>query len=162
PDATARYRFLETVRQYSQERLQEAGEAMALQARHAQVFLRLAETAAPQLWGAQQEAWLDQLSREHGNLRAALPWSLATGELELAARFAGALWRFWEVRTHLGEGRQWLERILAAIAADGSPSPPGKVSSRLHTKVLNGAGVLAAGQGEYRRARELLEASLQL
>src|SRR5262249_60923779 len=104
PDATARYRFLETVRQYSQERLQEAGEAMALQARHAQVFLRLAETAAPQLWGAQQEAWLDQLSREHENLRAALHWSLAQGELELAARFAGALWRVLGGGTRFGGG----------------------------------------------------------
>ena len=67
-----RYRLLETVRQYGQERLEESGEAEAVRHRHAAFFLELAEEAAPKMLGAAQEAWLERLEREHANFRAAL------------------------------------------------------------------------------------------
>src|SRR5206468_2530860 len=83
-------------------------------------------------------AWLDRLEREHDNLRAALGWSVESGEAETALRIGGALWRFWHVRGHLREGRQRMEAVLAM---------PGAV---LHTLVraraLNGAGALAHDQ----------------
>jgi non-specific serine/threonine protein kinase len=68
----ARYRLLETVRQYARDRLLEAGEAEAVRGRHAGWCLALAEEAEPALVGDNQREWLDRLEREHDNLRAAL------------------------------------------------------------------------------------------
>jgi predicted ATPase/DNA-binding SARP family transcriptional activator len=84
-----RYRLLETVRQYAQERLEESGEAETFRRRHAEFFLALAEEAEPGLVGAQQQEWAERLEEEHDNLRAALSWSLER-EPEAALRLAGA------------------------------------------------------------------------
>ena len=64
----ARYRLLETVRQYGREKLSESGEAGRLRERHAGYYLALAEEAEPELKGARQVAWLERLEREHDNL----------------------------------------------------------------------------------------------
>ena len=68
----ARYRLLETVRQYARDRLLEAGEAAAVRERHRDWFLALAEAAEPELRGAGPGRWLERLEAEHDNLRAAL------------------------------------------------------------------------------------------
>ncbi|MFN2569842.1 MAG: hypothetical protein ABR564_09630 [Candidatus Dormibacteria bacterium] len=78
----ARYSMLETIRLYAGDRLTDAGETVALQARHADWCLALAETAEPELTGPDQVAWMDRLEAEHDNLRAALAWVLAAGEAE--------------------------------------------------------------------------------
>ncbi|MFL5733482.1 MAG: ATP-binding protein [Chloroflexia bacterium] len=153
-----RFSMLETIREYALERLAAEpsgteGEAADIRYLHAEYYLALAEAADPRLTGAEQALWLDRLERDHDNLRSALEWTLAQGDLETAARLGGALWRFWEVRSYYSEGRIWLDRILAA------PEP---VSPALRAKVLNGAGALANRQGDYPRAFELLEQSLEL
>jgi predicted ATPase len=77
-----RYRSLETVRQYASSHLDVHGEAAAHAARtaHRDYYLALAETAAPQLVGADQAAWLDRLDAELANLRAALALSLTQAD----------------------------------------------------------------------------------
>ena len=69
PAGPARYRLLETLRQYAQHKLVEAEEVAAVRARHAAHYLALAEQAAPALHGPEQLAWLDRLEGEHANLR---------------------------------------------------------------------------------------------
>ena len=127
-------------------------------------FLRLAEEAESGLWGPQQVVWLERLEREHDNLRAALQWLVDQGRAELAARLAGALWRFWEAHNYLSEGRRWLETTLTMVnrVSHSLPEKRASVSIELRIKALNGAGILANDQGEYPCARELLEASLLL
>jgi predicted ATPase len=71
-----RYRMLEPVRQYAQEKLKEGEEREAVRRRHTAFFLVLAEEAVPGIEGAQQAACLDQLDTEHDNIRVALSWSL--------------------------------------------------------------------------------------
>jgi non-specific serine/threonine protein kinase len=68
----ARYRFLETVRQYAAERLLASGEEATLRARHRDWCLALAERAVLELEGADQMRWLDRLEAADDNLRAAL------------------------------------------------------------------------------------------
>src|SRR5438445_181801 len=85
-----RYHLLETVRQYSRDRLLEAGEAEAVRERHRDWFLELAERAEPALHGPEQIAWLEQLEVEHDNLRAALEWAAATEEASAGLRLAAS------------------------------------------------------------------------
>jgi predicted ATPase/class 3 adenylate cyclase len=151
--AEARYRLLETVRQYSLERLIESGEAEGLRGRHRDWYLSLAERAEPELVGRDRGAWLDRLEAEHDNLRAALEWSLGSEGAEEGLRLAGALWRFWFVRGFLSEGRKWLEGAIVRRS--------GELAS-VRVKALNGAGALAMGQGDQGRAKVLFEESLSL
>ena len=151
--AEPRFSMLETIQEYAAELLEESGAGAATRRRHADVFLELAETAEPELRGSPGE-WLERLEREHDNLRVSLDRLAAGGETELVLRLAGALWRFWYLRGHLGEGRHRLEN---ALAADAAPTPtPGRV------KALLGAGVMAVQADDPRAARERGEEALAL
>jgi len=149
--------MLGTIREYAWERLEASGEAAAIQRQHAAYMAALAEEAAPRLTGAAQVAWLTRLETEHDNMRAALRWARRSGQAELGLRLAGALWRFWERHGHLGEGRAWLEALLALDEqADRRCSPAVRATA------LHGASALVNRQGEYERAMALCTASLDL
>ena len=111
--AQARYRLLETIREYALEKLSEAGEAARLRDRHLDLFLARAEEAAPKLGEAYQQLWLNWLEGEHDNLRAALAWALESRRIEAGLRLSSALVRFWEIRGYAPEGLTWFERLLA-------------------------------------------------
>ncbi len=145
-----RYRLLETVRQYAQDRLQERGEAERMRMRHEAFFVALAEEAEPALKGPQQIVWLHCLEQDHANLRQAL----VEGSPESALRIAGALWRYLDIRNYFSEGREWFARALA-----GGEGPE---CMALRAKALHGAGVLAWSQSDYVAASALHEESLAL
>jgi predicted ATPase/class 3 adenylate cyclase len=155
-----RYRLLETVRQYARDRLLEGGEAAAVRDRHLACFLRMAEEVEPHLAGPDQARWFDQLEADHDNMRAALRWSAESMGLDQALRLAGTLARFWDVRGHLTEGRQWLTQILGAVetAASGGASP----APLIVAKALTSAGGLAYRQGDDATARSCFERALCL
>src|SRR5262249_17065919 len=151
-ESEPRLMMLETIRQYALDCLAASGEAQALQHRHAEYYLALAETADAMLRGPEQELWLAQVEAEHDNLRAALAWYQAT-DPDRGLRLAGALWRFWEMHSHLSEGRGWLEDMLRlSSAVDGS----------FRARALNGLGMLMYWLGEYQLAKEPLTESLVL
>ena len=119
--AGARFSMLETLRQYADERLSEAGERDHLDAAHAAHFTRLAEAAEPRLCGPEQSHWLSVLRSERDNLRAALAWGHAhTDSAELGLRLAAALGWFWYF-TSAPEGTGELEALLAAATTTVSP-----------------------------------------
>jgi non-specific serine/threonine protein kinase len=152
-DGAVRYRLLETVRQYVGEKLDEAGEVAAVRDRHLVWCSALAQAARAEFRGVHEPRALMELEREHDNLRAALAWSLTRQGAVPALRLAVALARFWELRGHLHEGRQWLMQSLAA----GSDAPAGARAQALHS-----AGWLAYTQGDYAAARTFHEESLIL
>ena len=156
-----RYRLLETVRQYAQERLQESGEAKAVGNRSASWFLSFAEEAEAQLTGPEQAMWLERLEAEHDNLRASLSWDeeSAVGAEE-NLRLAGALWRLWYIRGHCSEGRCWLGRTLER--SQGREHAGSLEALAVRSKALNGAGNLAESQGDYAEARALHGESLAI
>ena len=110
---SARYRLLETLRAYGAERLERAGRSAEVAGRHANHFLSLAEQSEPKLSGGGESEWLARLEEEHDNLRRAGGWLLDSGRAGEALRLAGALWRFWRIHGHLGEGRRRLESALS-------------------------------------------------
>jgi non-specific serine/threonine protein kinase len=154
-DREARFRMLETIRDYAQERLAETGDAGAQYGRHRDWFVTLVDRARPAFFsGPVQPEWVGRLAADHDNLRAALRWAHedpdgADAELSMAS----GLWRFWEVRGDLEEGSAWLERALRRLG--------GEVSIR-RASALTGAGSLAAHRGDYARAASFHEASLML
>jgi non-specific serine/threonine protein kinase len=151
----SRFRMLETIREYGLELLAKDQEVDALRHAHAGIFLDLVNRAEPELRGPEQTAWLERLEVEHDNLRAALRWSKESGQVELGLRMAALLWRFWEVRGHLSEGRMWLEELLGADQVfSASPSA--------QAKALYAAGVLARSQADYNQASAFFERSLAL
>jgi non-specific serine/threonine protein kinase len=111
--AQARYRLLETIREYALEKVHVASEVTSLRDRHLELFLARAEEAAPCLHDAYQQLWLNWMEGEHDNLRAALAWALHSGRIEAGLRIANALIRFWEIRGYVREGLAWYERLLA-------------------------------------------------
>ncbi len=112
-----RYRFLETVRQYSLERLTQAGAVERLRDRHCDFYFNEFRGARPILCGNGQLAMLRRLRIEQENVRAALEWALTSPALaEKGVELAGALFWFWTKRSQFEEGSLWLERALAAGA----------------------------------------------
>jgi non-specific serine/threonine protein kinase len=154
-DGAARYRLLETVRQYGRERLDEAGEAARVREQHAGYYLAVAEEAEPELKGERQVAWLERLETEHDNLRVAMAWLLGRGGSEEAARLGWTLWLFWGIRTHLAEGRRSMER---ALSAGGSVA----MSASARAKALFVAGMMANYQGDHLSAEPHVRESLRL
>jgi predicted ATPase/transcriptional regulator with XRE-family HTH domain len=148
-----RYRMLDTIHDYATEQLAASGERAALQERHAAYFVRLAELAEPELQDRNQEMWRRRLEQDHDNLRAALAWLLISERVEDALRLAGAIWRFWQLRGDVREGRHWLEEGLSRAALVAAP---------VRAKALWGAGWLAHYQGDYRRTITLSEEHLAL
>jgi predicted ATPase/DNA-binding SARP family transcriptional activator/DNA-binding CsgD family transcriptional regulator len=148
-----RYGMLEPIRQYARERLDESGEAQAMERTHAEYFLALAEEAEPRLWESGDKAWFGRLEREHDNIRAALSWTLEYGEAELALRLSGALRWFWRARGYHGEGRRWLERAL---------SEEGRTSAEARAKALDGVGWLSSEQHDIDRVQAAAEEGLEL
>jgi predicted ATPase/DNA-binding CsgD family transcriptional regulator len=113
--APARYRLLETIREFALEKLNEKGELTLMRERHLDLFLARAEEAMPKQFEAYQQLWLNWLEAEHDNLRAALSWALESKRIEAGLRLASALTYFWEIHSYVQEGLAWMERLLAAV-----------------------------------------------
>jgi non-specific serine/threonine protein kinase len=161
-DGGTRYRLLETLRQYGQERLSAAGERAAVQGRHAAYFRALVERDEQGLPGPDQLRWLGGMERELDNLRAALACCLeadAPGQggapaVETGLRLASGLHAFWRDRDHHREGLAWLERALA----QGAAAPVA-----LRASASRSAGVLAAAMNDdLARSRAFLANSVAL
>jgi predicted ATPase/DNA-binding CsgD family transcriptional regulator len=149
-----RFRLLETIRGFALDALAERGELVETRRRQALYFADLAERAEQRLVGPAMAVTLDQLERDYDNFRAALYWSLEDdGELVVGLRLAGALNRFWMLRGHLSEARQWLERALPRSL---------KAPAEVRAKALNAAGVLAGLQGDNVAAEVFFRESFHL
>ncbi len=116
----ARYRMLETIRDYGQDKLVEAGEQAELRRRHRDWCQQLAARARAEWISDRQPYWIDRLGREHANLRAAIEYCLTEpSRAEAALRLLMTLPRtYWWACGQFGEARQWLERALAQAGAD--------------------------------------------
>ena len=148
-----RYRMLETVRQYAQDRLRESGEEKRWRDRHLEHFLTVAEEAAPNIQATQQRHWLECLGVEHDNLRSALTWA-ARADAVSGLRLASACWRFWLIRGYAREGFGWLSAMLATV--------PAEQASVRRAKALVGAATLAWAMADYVNAKTLYQDALAM
>ncbi|HEV7663899.1 MAG TPA: tetratricopeptide repeat protein [Chloroflexota bacterium] len=154
-DGEPRFRWLETIRSFAVDHLTLSGELPIARRRHAEHYVAIAETAEAALVGRDMSRVLAALERDYDNFRAVFHWSLEgdTADLGLGLRLAGAMYRFWNLRGHLSEARQWLERALAH--GDSQPTV-------VRAKALNASGVLAGMQSDDARAEACFAESLAL
>jgi predicted ATPase/class 3 adenylate cyclase len=110
----ARFKMLETIREFAAEMLEARAEAEAILDRRETWFVEFAERTAPLLAGADQRMWLERLELEHDNIRAVLNRAVSLERPGPAIRLAFAMWRFWQKRGHLNEARRRLEAMAAA------------------------------------------------
>jgi predicted ATPase/DNA-binding CsgD family transcriptional regulator len=143
----ARYRLLETIRQFGAQRLASGGETERLRRRHRDYYLHLAEQADADSCGPRQDQWVGRLQAERANFWAALDYCMTTpGETRTGLRLAAALWFYWIGCGFVRDGRYWLDR---ALAADTEPSPD-------RARALWTAGWIAFLQGEHAASTGLL------
>ncbi|MGB7586123.1 MAG: protein kinase [Terriglobales bacterium] len=149
-DKETRFIMLSTIREYALERLAESNDEAATRRSHAAYYLVLAEEGAEEI--AAQPEWLDRFEFEHENFRLAIDYLVKTGDAEWGFRIGAALFRFWETREHLTEGRHAIARLLAL---EGASRP------KLRVRLLFAGAVLAVAQGDYKSGRPLFEESLE-
>ena len=146
-----RFLMLETIREYAREKLEASGEDAATKRAHAAYCLVLAEEAAAES-GAEGAEVRERIALEHDNFRAALDWLTETGDADWGLRLGTALFRFWESREFLTEGRDRLGKLLRM--------PSAAAPTKARARAVFAAGVLASEQGEIGVADALMMESL--
>jgi predicted ATPase len=146
-----RYRLLETVRQFANERLIEADENIPTRDAHRDWCNATVEAAAGHIQGDERQAqWLERLDDEHDNLRTALDWSVDRHDATASLRMAvNAAW-FWYLRGHWDEALRWLEHSIAQPGGDAT------LRARAHAW----AAIFAWKRGDLDRAEQHAEAGL--
>ena len=137
-----RYRLLDTIRSYAEERLREAGEEAAVRGRHQDWYLRLIEASEVEMVG-DQLPWMRRMDAELENIRVALDWCRAEpASAERALRASLGIWMYWDTRGHGGEARRRFEELLALLPAD-RPTPGRVIGQSFYLHVLGSAGDMA-------------------
>ena len=104
------------------------------------------------LTGPAQRAWLVRLEREEDNVRACLGEAIEAGDSSTAGGLAAELWRYWELRGMLDEGRTWLDQVLKMV----------EVGPGLRWRLLDGSAMLAWRQGDHESSRAALQEAMEI
>ena len=155
----ARFHMLESLREYGDARLAETGAVASYAERHRRWYAGLAATAAGELFGPAQVDWFARLRADHDNLGTALE-RLAhdpAGAVE-GLRMASALQHHWVMTGRFGEGRAWVQRLLAQLPEPDDDEPVARSVAR--AAGLEVAGRLAVLQGQIDVGRPMLEEAL--
>ena len=142
--------MLETIQEYAADRLRTDFDADATRRRMALFLLEFAEAAEPHLTREEQSVWLDRCEAEMPNLRAALEWAVEAEQSDIGLRTGTALWRYWQQRGPIWEGRGAFDRLLSL--------PPS--SAVVRGKAQGAASQLAWWDGDYEATRRYAEEAL--
>lgn len=154
PDGESRFRMLETIREYALEKLRASGEELLTRRSHAAYFLVLAEEEATEGDDSGGGEWLHRFEIERDNFRASVEWLIETKDADWGLRLGTALFRYWESREHLAEGRDLLGKLLKL---EGASLP-----TKARVRALFAAGILASEQRDYTSADALIMQSKDL
>jgi tetratricopeptide (TPR) repeat protein len=152
---SGRYRMLDTVRAYAQEKLGAAEDEAATRSRHLQYFVAFAERQLQQIFGSRQGDVLAALDRESENMLGAHAWCGSAengGELDL--RLVSALKCYWLHRGLLALGHQ--------VAREALARPDAQRRDALRSRGLFDLGQISCFMGRYAEALEPLQMSLAI
>jgi predicted ATPase/DNA-binding CsgD family transcriptional regulator len=149
----ARYRLLDTIREFGAERLAASGEEAALRLRHVQRYVAMARYFGKHPTGEDQLARYRELRADHDNIRAALDSAFMIEGLDAeAASLATDLYAYWQISGALSEGRYWLAKAVDQF--------PGASPERAWALVMT--GVVAVFQGEIADAVAAIDEGITL
>ena len=157
--SATRYRLLETLRQYALEKLTRTEEAQSIRDQHLDFFVKLAEKAEANTFGAESVRYAKRRDQELDNTRAAMDWSIQSRQPIAAFRLAAAMSNFWFVglndigfqRSSIGEWQGILNTALSW--------PEGLEHTAERAKALNASGFFYwAGMSPVNPSREVEEA----
>jgi predicted ATPase len=161
-DDEIRYHRLETIRQYSREKLFETDEVESIRDRHLNYFVQFAELVDENLKSGNQVAWQKRMSLEQDNLRAALDWGLAKNP-DRALRIAGATNLFWTAGGYSAEGFRWTQKALEKVEKSPLPEAVTKKQRQIaRAKALCGLTRLYLSLGDNLDAKRVAEESVAL
>ncbi|MGE5326692.1 MAG: protein kinase domain-containing protein, partial [Deltaproteobacteria bacterium] len=167
-DGEARFRMLETIREYAFERLVESSEQNSTQRAHAAYFLVLAEEGGLQLSGSERQVWLARFDLEQDNFRAALDWLTKSKNVEWGLRLGTALHLYWQVHANPAEGQSRISALLALPVGKVSTGEAGPlrtlspVEARTRGKALLGFSGVLLEQANLKYALEVLQEALDI
>ena len=154
-EVDGRYRMLDTVRHYAQEKLTQGDDGAATRNRHLEFFLAQAERARPELAGPEQGIWLSRLDFDHENLLSANAWSESSVNAgEVGLRLVHALRPYWIHRGLLTLG---LKKSLEVLTRHGLQE-----RNEARCRALAGAGQMLFFMGRDGEARISLSESLSI
>jgi predicted ATPase len=148
-----RFSMLETIREYALERLEDSGDADTVRRRHAEHFADLAEASEGEHLGPAQAPLRQQFRTEWDNIRAALDWTVESGETELGLRLAGALAMVWLDQNLAVEGERWFRSLLEASSG---------VDDAIRAKGLMTASIVAGVRSHFETAAAWGQEALEL
>ncbi|MFJ3787138.1 ATP-binding protein [Kitasatospora sp. NPDC090091] len=182
-DGSSRYRMLETIHEYAEERLAAAAERAEVERRHLVHFRELVRTADQHVHGPEQLRWLAVLEREHDNIRAALRRAVDRAEEQEGLALALGMSWYWSLRGFSLEARGWYDAVRALgpdpfdpagpppeplerqVLEYGVPMPPGVAAeARRQLEIFRLVGLfegnldVLADRDAIRVSRKLLEA----
>jgi len=153
-DGEPRFRLLFVIREFAKERLAEDDEERAVRRRHAEFMIDVLREAAPELFGPDRPVRLDELEREHDNVRSAIAWAIDNDESRIALGLVSPCWRFWQMRGHLHEARERIDEVLAMRGVEDLPAE--------RADALEAAGGVAYWMADWPAAEERYDACLRL
>ena len=148
-----RYRMLETIRQYGNEKSEVAGEMKVLRTKHLKYYINLSENAIPEYMGPKAKMWMDRLEDEHSNIQSALTFSVDEKLYEEGCRLAISLGKYWEIRGYISECISWLEKLMVN---------PESISPNVFAGANKLAGILNSIRGNYKNSQKYFEAALEI
>lgn len=114
-EGVARYRQLDTLREYGRRRLEAEGDEATIRRRHRDYYLQVAAQSVVKQFAPEQAEWYGKVQQDYPDLRAAMEYCLASpGEGQHGLRMAADLLYHWIRSYYLNEGRRFLDRLLAS------------------------------------------------
>ena len=152
---SGRYRMLETVRQYAEQKLEDSGDAVAVRDRHLLHFAQFLESVLPRLYGPEQGAWLANLDLERENVLAAHAWCGRTDDgVALDLRLAHVM------RTYLSN--RGLMKLALQFTQEALARPGAECRDAARSQGCFDAGWVYCAMGRYVEAQALLEEGLAI
>jgi len=148
-----RYRMLESIRQYGDDKLKESNGRESVAVAHLKYYMELAITSEKKLAGDEVKKWLEILETENGNMEAAMHWSVTGGDQNEGGKLAASFANYWLNRGYLTTASYWLDHILA-----GSP----EMDRAIRGNILGIAGLFANMLGDSDKAEKLIEEGLEV
>jgi predicted ATPase len=160
PQGEARYNMLESIRQYAQDKLFEAGEGETLRDRHVDTYVAMVESFGETGLGSEYITWMKRFEVEADNLRTVVAW-IAEDRPRLALRFTGILTQFGTIWMHYREAKSWLEpaieRARMLLEEDAK-----RVDMVDFIRALRSLGWLLVTHGDMTRGHSTLDESISL